>query len=138
MKKISVTALFALASLVSVGSVSAQDHTLQATVPFDFTVDRTLLPSGTYTIKPTSANSVVILNREKNISVISSVYTDDKESLTGKLVFNKYGDQYFLHKILSSSIDVNLAIPISKIEKRAARSQVAWLHGGEQVLVALE
>jgi len=138
MKKISAIALLALGSLVSVGSASAQDHAIRATVPFDFAVGSKVLPAGAYTIEPTSADSVLIWNSEKHISVISRAYAGDKESITSKLVFNKYGDQYFLREILASSINVNLEPPTSKLEKRVRSSPVARLNGGEQVLVALE
>jgi hypothetical protein len=136
MKRITPIALFILAGLVSAGNLSAQDHGVRATVPFDFTVGNKVLPSGNYTIEPTAQNVIVIRNREKNIAVMSTSYADGKHSKTGKLVFNKYGDQYFLSEILCSSIDMSVELPTSKMEKRA-RLQEARLESTSQVFLAL-
>ena len=136
MKRITSIALFILAGMVSAGSVLAQDHGVRATVPFDFTVGNKVLPSGTYTIEPATENVIVIRNREKHIAVMSISHGDSKQSKTGKLVFNKYGDQYFLHEILCSSVDMSVELPTSKMEKRA-RLQEARLEGSPQVFLAL-
>ena len=50
MNRISAIALFVAASFVTAGSALAQDHRVQATVPFSFTVNGATLPAGTYTI----------------------------------------------------------------------------------------
>ena len=136
MKRITSIALFVLAGLVSAGNVLAQDHGVRATVPFDFTVGNKVLPSGTYTIAPATEHVIVIRNREKNITVMSTSYGDGKQSKTGKLVFNKYGDQYFLREILCSSADMSVELPASKTEKRA-RLQEARLESTPQVFLAL-
>ena len=51
MKRITAIALFAIASFAVADKSFAQGPTVQATVPFDFTVGNKLLPAGTYTIK---------------------------------------------------------------------------------------
>src|ERR1700743_433439 len=51
MKRITAIALLAIANLAVAGTSFAQSKTVQAKVPFDFTVGNKLLPSGTYTIK---------------------------------------------------------------------------------------
>ncbi|MBV8114110.1 MAG: hypothetical protein JO300_05170, partial [Silvibacterium sp.] len=50
MKRITTTALFILAALVTAGGAVAQDRAVRATVPFDFTVGDKLLPAGNYEI----------------------------------------------------------------------------------------
>jgi hypothetical protein len=136
MKRITAIASFVLASLISAGSVSAQDHTVRATVPFDFTVGNKLLPSGTYTITSDTPNVIVFQNGGRYLAM-STVYADDNQSTTGKLVFKKYGDQYFLSEILCSPSYMNVQITTSKLEKRA-RIHEASLRGGDQIFVALK
>ena len=46
MKRITAIALFAAASALGAGHALAQDHAVQATMPFDFTVGNKLLPQG--------------------------------------------------------------------------------------------
>ena len=130
-------ALFALVSLVTVGSISAQDRAVKATVPFDFTVGNTLLPAGSYTIAAEDTGVIKIRNTDGRIVLLSTTTPDGKEAKTGELVFNKYGDQYFLHEILCTSADMNMAVPASKQENRARVQEASLSHNGQQVYLAL-
>ena len=51
MKRITAIALLAIANFALAGTSFAQSKGVRANVPFDFTVGKKLLPSGTYTIK---------------------------------------------------------------------------------------
>jgi uncharacterized membrane protein YciS (DUF1049 family) len=138
MKRMIAIALF-LASLITAGRASAQDHLVQATIPFDFTVSGKLLPSGTYLISSSTytPNVVEFRNPQKNVGALSGVYASGEESKDSKLVFNKYGDRYFLSKILCSNAEMKMEIPTSKLEKKV-RSQEAQLHRNDQTFVALK
>ena len=52
MKRTTAIALLAIANCAISGTSFAQSNEVRATVPFDFTVENELLPSGTYTIGP--------------------------------------------------------------------------------------
>src|SRR5277367_3064307 len=119
MKRITAIALLAIANFALAGPSFAQSNGVQATVPFDFTVGNMLLPSGTYTIKEQSTHLIVIKNHDKPIATLTLVNQDGKKSPNGgKLLFHKYGGQYFLSEILCEQADMNLEIPTSKTEKR--------------------
>ena len=130
-------ALFALVSFVTVGSISAQDRAVKATVPFDFTVGDKLLPAGSYTIAAEDTGVIKIRNTDGRIVLLSTTTPDGKEAKTGELVFNKYGDQYFLREILCASADMNMAVPASKQEKRAREQEASLNTPGQQVYLAL-
>ena len=141
MKRISAIAICALASLVTAGSAVAQGHAVKANVPFDFAVGNSHLPAGTYTITSADSRSstgVMIRSESGKIAVLAMANADGKQSKTGKLVFDKYGDQYFMREILCSNVDMNVELPVSKAEKRA-QQQLAKLQNGnkDQVFVAL-
>lgn len=136
MKQIIATAIF-FAGILTAGSALAQNHAVEATIPFDFTVGSKLLPSGTYRIISDTPNILEIQNRKLSTTVMSSAYGSAKESKVGKLVFHKYGDQYFLSEVVCSSADMSLEIPTSKLEKRA-RLQQASLRNADQTVVALK
>lgn len=141
MKRI-IAMAFCLASLVMASHASAQNHIVKANIPFDFTAGGKLLPAGTYLIKTdmTMPNVIQIQSSHHDAGVFSSVYASypsGDESKPGKLVFNRYGDQYFLSKILCSSASMNMQLPTSKLEKRT-RLQEAQLRGNEQTFVALK
>jgi hypothetical protein len=119
MKRITAIALLAIANFAVAGTSFAQSKTVQAKVPFDFTVGNKLLPSGVYTVKEESAGLIVIRNYDKAVAMMSLVDPDgNKAAGGGKLVFHKYGSQYFLSEILSDSANMNVRVPVSKTEKR--------------------
>jgi hypothetical protein len=138
MKRI-IAMAFCLASLVAASHASAQNHIVKADIPFDFTAGGKLLPAGTYLVTSDTAspNVIQIHSSHQNVGVFSIAYASGDVSKTGKLVFNRYGHQYFLSKILCSSADMNVQFPPSKLEKRT-RSQEAQLRSNDQTFVALK
>jgi hypothetical protein len=136
MKRIIAIIVFALATLVTVPGAIAQDHRIRVTVPFNFNVDGTPLPAGTYTITSEDLLSIHIQNGKQSITVLRSAPAEDNASEHDKLVFNRYGNQYFLSKILCSYAFMNLEMPVSKIEKMA-RLQEANPRGNIHAFLAL-
>jgi hypothetical protein len=136
MKRITAIALFAVANLAMAGHSFAQQHAVQANVPFDFTVNSKMLPAGTYTIKAESPGMIVIRNMSKPFSALSLVTPGDaKATKGGKLTFHKYGGQYFLSEVTCPAADLSSKIPSSKLEKRAQLLQ-ASNHETSQIYVA--
>jgi hypothetical protein len=119
MKRITAIALLAIANFAVAGTSFAQSRAVQAKVPFDFTVGNKLLPSGMYTIQEESRWFIVIKSHDKPVERVSVVEQDGKKAASGgKLIFHKYGSQYFLSEILSDQADMNVRVPVSKTEKR--------------------
>lgn len=140
MKRITAIALLAIANFAMAGTSFAQSNGVQATVPFDFTVGTKLLPPGTYTIQKKSINANVILieSHDKPIATFYLVNPDGNRSPNGgKLLFHKYGGQYFLSEILCDQADMNVELPTSKREKRAQLQQ-ATLQSSSQTVVAAQ
>jgi hypothetical protein len=136
MKRITATALLAIANLAMAGTSFAQSNGVQANVPFDFTVGNQVLPSGTYGIQTQSSGLIMIRNHDKPISVLALVDQDETKSPNGgKLIFHKYGDHYFLSEILSDSASMNVELHPSKTEKRV-RLQQAMVTPSSEVFIA--
>jgi hypothetical protein len=136
MKRITATALLAIANLAMAGTSFAQSKGVQANVPFDFTVANQVLPAGTYKIQTELDGLIVIKNHDKPISVLTLVDQDGTRSKNGgKLIFHKYGDQYFLSEILSDSASMNVKLHPSKAEKRV-RLQQAMVNPSSEVFIA--
>ena len=134
MKRITALALFSVASFVSIGQVMAQDHAVQATIPFEFAAGNKVLPAGTYTIATRSTNMIIISNHDQP-AVETAALRDPNESKKQVLVFDRLGDRYFLSEIRCQSSGMSLELPPSKLEK-TARQQQASLQTASQVLVA--
>jgi hypothetical protein len=136
MKRITAIALFTVAAFVTAGEAMAQDHAVRATVPFAFTVGGKLLPSGNYEFTTPLTNVIEIKNRDNDhiVAMATTNYDRHESRKGGKLVFDRYGDQYFLSEILTPTA-VNVSLPPSKQEKQA-RQQEATIHNASQILVA--
>ena len=136
MKRITAIALLAIANFAMAGKSFAQSDEVKANVPFDFTVANKLLPAGTYTMKRDSAELIEIRNHDKPIAVLTIADQDGKKSTNGgKLIFHKYGDQYFLSEILSDWTTMNVAFHPSKAETRVQLQQ-AMVHPTKEVFIA--
>jgi hypothetical protein len=131
-------ALFAVTSLVAVTNVSAQEHSVQANIPFDFTVNGALLPPGTYWFKSTSSNQVFVENKDRGASALANAFSNDKTSNdVAKIVFDRVGDQYFLHEIVATSASQSVTLPVSKLEKQV-KMQHAALQSETKTVVAMK
>ena len=117
-----LTALTLVAWLM-VPATQAQSIMLKADIPFDFLVGDKRLPSGQYHVK--SLNPVLTQIQSKDARSTAIVLTTGmqaaKISDTGKLVFNRYGDQYFLSKIWVPSSDAGRQLPKSRFEREVAQ-----------------
>jgi hypothetical protein len=63
---------------------------------------------------------------------LTTTYPADPSTGVGKLIFTKYGNQYFLHEVLCSDVSMNVEIPKSRLETQA-RIQEAQLPHSETV-----
>ncbi len=137
MNRISAIALLTISSLATCTAAIAQQPTVKANIPFDFTVGNTWMPAGEYRIS--SPLREVVEVRSADLTRTAEIASSESHIELGsgsKLVFDKYGDQYFLRHVLCPSVaSLNLDIPQGKAEKNA-RSLEAKRHSGEQTMVA--
>jgi hypothetical protein len=140
MKHISVSAIaVCLLASFAVGTASAQDHAAKATIPFNFNVGDKWVPAGTYLMTSNISNPYVVSvhSEDGKITVLSVTQNDGRRLKADKLIFTKYGDQYFLHEILCSLCGINVAFPGSKHEKIVRTRFEAGLSSPTDVYLAL-
>ena len=77
-------------------------HLFHADIPFPFVAAGTHLPAGHYHVSNPGDPYLLIIqkddNRARAVVYVHTSETDSKVAST-KLVFNKYGDQYFLSQV---------------------------------------
>jgi hypothetical protein len=93
-----------LGIMLATNVVAQTSQELEANIPFSFTVCHEQLPAGKYKVRPvTSTNPRMVLIATENNRPIEMICTHDvqgkKPSTTGKLIFNRYGNQYFLSEL---------------------------------------
>ena len=114
------------ATLISMGSACANAQATEFEVPFDFTVGNQVFPGGTYEVSRATQDTILIETPDGRFRAFTTTYPADPSTSGGKVVFIKYGNQYFLHEVLCSALMMNVAFPASRVEKRA-RIQEAQL-----------
>lgn len=118
-------ALLGLGLLLATASAYAQTVALKANVPFNFIVARQTLPAGEYMIQTLGGSGQVLLIRGSNQNANSLVLANWCESLKAsaksKLVFNQYGDRYFLSQIWVAGHKSGRDIPKSRLEAEVAQ-----------------
>jgi hypothetical protein len=137
MKKTALTLVGALSLLLVAGSAFAQSNEVRANVPFDFVVNKTTMPAGTYQIvNGGTLGSETIAIRGMNIKASKLVTTSGEESsepsAKTKLVFHRLGDRYFLSQIWVEGSDRVRQLPKSQLESEVAMDYATQ----EVVLVA--
>jgi hypothetical protein len=126
------------ATLIAMGSACAHAQSTVFKVPFDFTVGNQVFPAGTYQVSYSATKTAILIRSRDDgrfhafATTYPADYPADPSTRDGKVIFTKYGNQYFLHEVLCSAVSMNVALPTSRLEKRA-RIQEAQLPHSETV-----
>jgi hypothetical protein len=116
-------------ALVLLVTTAASAETLRlkvdVNVPFSFIVNRDTLPAGEYRVESMGDGGRILSVRglnSKTINLVSPIpcASLEKASQT-KLIFHRYGDQYFLTRIWVSGNTDGDEIPASPREKELAK-----------------
>jgi hypothetical protein len=120
--------------LFAVGSAYAQSSRLVADIPFDFIVGNKVFPSGQYEIKSIGVNgsSVQLQNMESRRSVFMtpSYCASAQAQDESKLVFNMYGNHFYLSQIWTEGYDQG-----RELSKSSREREEAQLHEGHHVVI---
>jgi hypothetical protein len=91
---------------------------INATIPFDFTVGSKSFPAGDYSVKQVNEYVLLIQSITDGTGVMTMTIPSEKTQKsdgTPVLVFNRYGDSYFLSKV--SGEDRGWKLHQSPVEK---------------------
>jgi len=111
-------ALFAAATLFAQGS-----QTLTVQVPFGFHVGNSVLPAGGYTVYTEGPSHILRLTSDDSkSSVMIQSHGVEKFNTPsqGMLVFNKYGDEYFLSQVWKAGNNTGRELQKTKREFEVA------------------
>ena len=143
-KLLSVIAMGCLLSLLVVGSVHAQlpGTEIRASIPFDFTVRGKTLPAGDYTLTRIGDEPTDLLMRnvrDKREHVIFETEPKDARRIPRRnvLVFNKYGESYFLEEVVTAGEETGREVNPSHAERTLRREMAKNQLEPETVMVAL-
>jgi hypothetical protein len=116
--------------LLGVATVYAQDplsSTLRLKVPFEFHVETAVLPAGQYLIRQYSSAVLQIQNRETANAVFAMALpaANGPAKDYSRLLFKRYGDQYFLSEVWESGQSQGRQLNKSLAEQEAAKNMAS-------------
>ena len=121
MKKQILFPLLTMVLLIAAGSANAQLGSAQevrANIPFDYKVGNATLLAGNCSFRPAGTADVLAIRcdgSEAKLAMSRSVI--GKPASETKLVFHKYGDQYFLAQIWVEGNETGAQLPRTRTEK---------------------
>lgn len=131
----------AITALLSVIAVNAQSGTpaLRADIPFAFEMRGQSMPAGDYGVEFSSDRNYIMVKSKENaregaIGLTFAVYQTRSMGVVPKLVFNKYGDRYFLSQVWHPNLVREL--PKTKQERELVTSRVIAQNPVRVVVVA--
>jgi hypothetical protein len=106
--------------IISVGSVFAQ-NSVNFEIPFDFQIGNSKMESGKYQIRKMGGKKFLLKNTDNKTSMFVIADTRvgiERDIKIENIVFNRYGDTYFLREIYTRRGNPGREIGESKAEKR--------------------
>ena len=125
-----LTVVLAVLSVFAVAVPGYGESTrLSGTIPFAFVAGDQTLPAGEYTLASSQAGpGTWILNgksKQAGLYLATTAGNHKTANESPRLVFSRYGDQYFLSQIWIRDSDCVLQLPVSKTERSAAKTSAA-------------
>lgn len=121
-KKLLFGIIFTAFTVVSINSaVFARDtESLTIEIPFDFYVRNEKLSAGAYEVQKNTENVFVLRSVEtgKKIILSAQISAGANNAADEKVVFNKYGDRYFLRQLYVNRLSTGRDLGESKTEKK--------------------
>jgi hypothetical protein len=138
-----MTGLFALTILAASPVVHAQE-VMRADIPFNFVAGGRTLPAGEYSVRrfnPMDGSNIMLLTKPKDTSAAAVISTNVVEARTpqsrSKLVFHRYGENYFLSQIWTEGQTRGRALWQSPAEREVAKVAKAETKGEVIVMARL-
>jgi hypothetical protein len=141
LKKAGLLCGILLATVFTSAQAQSPSNRITAQIPFDFNLGDRKLPSGRYSIgrvRQGSDDAVLTVDDENGRSkAIRTSIPVRILDLTdhGKLVFHRYGDQYFLYQVWAAGTTTGRQFPKSRSEREAqnATPSVGKMNGDIRV-----
>jgi len=125
MRIMTAFAMLAVLGAVLIAPVAARaDDTLQANIPFEFVAGSVILPPGNYQFEASHYGHMVAIwsvdQKTRSLVLANRAYQSTSAHSPARLVFNKYGNRYFLSEIWGGVQDAGQRLPKTRQEREAS------------------
>jgi len=130
MKKRASTILSMASLLILLGASAAFAGSIEirADIPFDFVAGNKMLPAGTYNVSRPATGTLQIRNHKLDhgiATVLVNAMESAKTQSSTRLIFNRYGDRYFLSQVWTVGRATGDSVPKSSQERELAKELAA-------------
>jgi hypothetical protein len=137
----SFTMLMLAIALASLTTAQAQStNQMKANIPFRFIIGDQTLPAGEYTVRYINQDSgktaLLFKSTDGKASRIVNLMTAQRGETKASLVFNQYGDTYFLSEVWTGGDQYGLTLPKSRAEREMKNGDLSQREAN-RVTVAL-
>jgi hypothetical protein len=123
-----LVATLAVASLMSNARAQSPGNQATVNVPFSFQVGAHHFAPGVYSIRVENEHVVTIRSGSDSAEMMTTWETSRKPAATPKVVFRKYGEQYFLRELWMNPDVTYRSCVETRTEKQAAKQLSAASH----------
>ncbi len=113
-------------ALASISTASAQS--MRISVPFGFHAGNQMLPAGEYKVDLNQQNQRITLNNissRRSYFLIVKAYSGSTDSDRASLVFNRYGENYFLTRVNTTGVARGAALFEGRAEREIAKTRAS-------------
>jgi hypothetical protein len=124
MKKYAVITVVACIAFITMAAFPGYAQVLiKADVPFDFSAGYGVLPAGEYSIAPTAwgvgRQSLLLSSGIRGLEIVIPKTIESRMDVNGaKLIFHRYGSEYFLAEMWTSADGVVRTFPVHPRERK--------------------
>ena len=122
LRTVAILGLFVLLTVLSVNAQSGSR--IEASIPFDFAAGEMKLKAGNYTVKRIAKDALLLrtADNKKSLIVLAPVTLPQmRNDSQERLVFVRYGSQYFLTQVWTSRAADGRGLYASKAENQLAK-----------------
>jgi hypothetical protein len=112
-----------LALLATASLLAEMQPRMTADIPFEFHVGNSMLPAGAYTVYAEPGSGLVSLrsaDSKSSVTTLANAVQTLSTPRESKLIFNRYGNDYFLSRIWRAGSDTG-----NEIRKSGRETEVA-------------
>ena len=126
----------AATAMASASHAFAQGRVMQVNVPFAFHNGSQNMPAGIYRVEIQSAHLILLRGQSTAGFVMTNPETTRDVNGPGKVIFNRYGSQYYLSEFWPQGSETGQRSVKSRQEKEAEQGELAENHssGATRVL----
>jgi hypothetical protein len=110
----------------------AQGNEMRVNVPFAFHNGSQVMPAGVYTVSIESQHMILLRGYARS-GYVTANPESGRAAAKGKLVFQRYGNQYFLREVWPAQSDTGEKCTKSKLEREVEIAQRKTDQSGSQV-----